>query len=224
MATSGTTSFTLDVDEIIDEAFSRCGGEPITGYEVKNARRSLNLLLQEWINRGILLWTLELTNFTTTQSDLDVTLDTDTVDILDVYHRRDGVDTELVRMSRAEYALLPDKDVEGRPTQFYVERSNLGAPVMYLWPAPENSTDSVYYYKIRRMEDVTASGETLDVPDRWLEALVAGLAHKLSYKRRSVDPQTRQELFLLYERAFNEAAGEERERAGTMLVPDYGSR
>lgn len=220
MATSGTTTFNMDVDEIVTEAYSRVSQEPITGFEAKTARISLNLILQSMINKGILLWTVKLSSFTTTQGDLDVTLDSDVVDVLDVYLRRDGMDSELVRISRQEYDLLPDKDSQGRPSQFYIDRLS-DSTVMYIWNAPENSTDTIFYRKKTRMEDVSTLRNNIEVPQRWLEWVNSELAHKLSYKRQGVAAQKRMELKALADQEFAFAEGEESDRTGTRILPDF---
>ena len=219
MATSGTTTFNLDVDEIIDEAFSRIGQEPTSGYEAKTARRSLNLILQSLINKGIFLWTVKLDSFTATQSTATYTLDGDAVDVIEVYIRRSGADNELVRISRQEYSLLPDKDAEGKPTQFFIERFD-DSVTMTLWPVPENSTDQVFFYKKTRIEDVNKSRENVEIPIRWMEWLICELAYKLSYKRQNITPQRRVELKSMCDQAFYDAVGEEDDRTSTFLIPD----
>jgi hypothetical protein len=151
MTTSGTRDFNLDVAEAIEEAYERCGLEVRTGYDAKTARRSLNLMFAEWANRGLNLWTVVQDTLTLTQGQAQETLGTDVVDILEMALRRNGVDIEMERISRGEYLDFPNKTDQGRPSQFYFDRKI--SPVFNLWQTPENSTDQLVYYYVRRIED-----------------------------------------------------------------------
>jgi hypothetical protein len=152
MTTSGSRDFNLDVAEAIEEAYERIGLEMRTGYDAKTARRSMNLMFAEWANRGLNLWTVTEDTLTVTQGVSEYTLGTDVVDILDMALRRDGVDLEMERISRSDYLDFPNKTDQGRPSQFYFDRQI--APVINLWQTPENSTDQLVYYYVRRIEDV----------------------------------------------------------------------
>ena len=136
MATSGTNTFDLDVDQLIEEAFERCGINSRSGYDLKSARRSLNIMLAEWANRGINLWTVELRTKTLTASTTSYTLDSDLVDILEavLFTTTDTTtDIEVDRISRAEYLNISKKSTEGTPVQYFLERG-ASTPTLYLYP------------------------------------------------------------------------------------------
>ena len=185
MATSGTNSFNLDVDEVIQEAFERCGLHARSGYDLKSARRSLNLLLAEWANRGINLWTVELRTQTLTARTTSYTLDSDLIDILEaaVYKASDTtVDIEVDRISRAEYLNISTKSSEGTPVQYFLQRG-ASTPTLYLYPTPENSTDIIYYYALTRMQDAGDYTNNMETVFRFLPCMTAGLAYYLAMKR-----------------------------------------
>ena len=147
MTTSGSRDFNLDVAEVIEEAYERCGLEVRTGYDARTARRSLNLMFAEWANRGLNLWTVKQATQSLTQGTSAYTLTADTVvDVLEVTLRRGTTDYELTRISRGEYSTIPDKTTQGRPSQYYFDRQI--APIINLWATPENSTDSVIYLSL----------------------------------------------------------------------------
>ena len=221
MATSGTQAFDLAIDDIIEEAYERNGRHLETehsGQSLITARRSLNLLFQEWANDQINLFKVELENFTCTQADADVTLASDVSDVLDVYLRRDGTDTDMVRVGRDQFSLFPDKDSQARPTNFFIERFP-GSVVMNLWPAPENSTDVIYYYAIKRIDDVGYFDNTADVPQRWLDAVCAGLAYRLAFKTPEIDVNRLAALKADYAEVYGRAKDEDRERVPTRITP-----
>tara|TARA_R110000765_G_scaffold206425_1_gene311414 strand:+ start:509 stop:937 length:429 start_codon:yes stop_codon:yes gene_type:complete len=141
MTVSGSRDFNIDVGEIIEEAYERCGIEVRTGYDARTARRSLNLMFADWANRGINMWTVKSETVTLTQGTSAVTLAADVVDVLEIVLRRDGTDFEITRISRGEYVTLPDKTTQGRPSQFYFDRQI--TPILNLWATPENSTDQL---------------------------------------------------------------------------------
>jgi hypothetical protein len=174
MATSGSRDFELDVGELIEEAFERCGLQVRTGYDAKTARRSLNLMFAEWANRGLNLWTVKQATITLTAGQGQETLNADVVDMLEMVLRRDGTDYEIDRLSRGEYLTLPDKTTQGRPSQFYFDRQI--QPVINMWPVPENSTDQIVYYYVIRIEDADTLVNTTDMPFRFYPCMVAGLA------------------------------------------------
>ena len=215
MATSGSRDFNIDVAEIIEEAYERCGLEVRTGYDAKTARRSLNLMFAEWVNRGLNLWTVEQEVLTLTQGQSQETLASDVVDILEMALRRDGTDIEMERISRGDYLDFPNKTTQGRPSQFYFDRSI--EPVINLWQTPENSTDQLVYYYVRRIEDADKLTETTGIPFRFYPCMVAGLAYYLSMKRA---PDRLQLLKAVYEEEFQRAAEEDEDRVSLMLVPD----
>lgn len=214
MATSGSKNFNIDVSDAIEEAYERCGVEVKTGYGLKTARRSLNLLLAEWANRGINLFTVEQVVTTVTQGTANYTLGADTIDILEMVLRRDDYDYSMDRIGRGEYLNQPDKDNQGRPSQFYVDRQI--NPVVYLWQTPDNSTDQIVYYRLVRMDDADEFTNDLDMPFRFYPCLVAGLAYYLSMK---VNPERIALLKGIYDEEFARAAAEDRDRASLRLVP-----
>ena len=139
MAVSSSVDFELDVAEYIEEAFERCGLEVRTGYDLKTAKRSLNLMLAEWANRGLNQWTIAQRTVALTQGTGEYALLPDVIDILSAVIRRDSTDYSLLRLSREEYQTVPDKTSQGRPNQFFLDRQV--TPSLKLWPAPENATD-----------------------------------------------------------------------------------
>ena len=143
MTVSGSTDFELDVAEYIEEAFERCGLEARTGYDLRTAKRSLNLMFADWANRGLNQWTIKQRSITAVESDGDYTLDGDVIDILSAVVRRSGTDYTIDRISRDEYLAIPTKTTTGRITQFFVDRQI--TPVLKVWPVPDNSTDVIVY-------------------------------------------------------------------------------
>jgi hypothetical protein len=215
MTTSGSRDFNIDVGEIVEEAYERCGLEVRTGYDAKTARRSLNLMFAEWVNRGLNLWTVEQEILTLTQGQAQETLGEDVVDILEMALRRNGTDFEMERISRGDYLDFPNKTSQGRPSQFYFDRQI--APVINLWQTPENSTDQLVFYYVRRIEDADALTNTTQVPFRFYPCMVAGLAYYLAMKRA---PERVQLLKAVYEEEFQRAAEEDEDRVSLFLVPD----
>jgi len=214
MATSGSRDFNMDVGEIIEEAYERCGLEVRTGYDAKTARRSLNLMFADWANRGVNLWTVQQGTATLVQGTATVTLTADVVDVLEMVLRRDGTDYEIERISRGEYATLPNKTTQGRPSQFYFDRQI--DPVINLWAVPENSTDQLIYYYVRRIEDADTLVNTTDMPFRFYPCMVAGLAYYIAMKRA---PERIQLLKSVYEEEFQRAADEDEGRTPLKLQP-----
>lgn len=214
MTTSGSRDFNLDVAEAIEEAYERCGLEVRTGYDARTARRSLNLMFAEWANRGLNLWTVVQDTLTLTQGQAQETLGTDVVDILEMVLRRNGVDIEMERISRGEYLDFPNKTDQGRPSQFYFDRKI--SPVLNLWQTPENSTDQLVYYYVRRIEDAGQLANTTDIPFRFYPCMVAGLAYYLAMKRA---PERLQFLKAVYEEEFQRAAEEDEDRVSLKLQP-----
>ena len=214
MTTSGSRDFNLDVGEIIEEAFERCGQEVRTGYDARTARRSLNLMFADWANRGLNLWTVKQGSITLTQGQAQETLGADVVDILEVVVRRDGTDYEIDRIGRGEYLTMPNKTTQGRPSQFYFDRQI--EPVINLWAVPENSTDQLIYYYVQRIQDADTLVNTTDMPFRFYPCMVAGLAYYLAMKRA---PERIQLLKAVYEEEFRRAAEEDEARVPLKLQP-----
>ena len=214
MATSGSRDFNLDVGEIIEEAFERCGLEVRTGYDARTARRSLNLMFAEWANRGINMWTVEQGTITLTQGQAQETLLPDVVDVLEIVLRRGNTDYEVERISRGDYVTLPNKTTQGRPSQFWFNRQI--SPVINLWAVPENSTDQIIYYYVQRIEDADTLVNTTDMPFRFYPCMVAGLAYYIAMKR---SPDRLQLLKSVYEEEFQRAADEDDDRVPLKLQP-----
>ena len=215
MATSGSTDFELDVAEIIEEAYERCGLELRTAYDAKTARRSMNLMFADWANRGLNLWTVKQSTQALTQGTATYTLNVNFTDLLEVVLRRSGVDTELTRMSRAEDLNIPNKTTQGRPSQYFFDRQK--TPQITLWATPENSTDTLVFYYVKRIEDVDNLVNTADAPFRFFPCMVAGLAYYLSVKRA---PERVQLLKSIYEEEFQRAADEDEDRVSLKLQPN----
>ena len=214
MTTSGSRDFNLDVGEIIEEAYERCGLEVRTGYDARTARRSLNLMFADWANRGLNLWTVNQGTITLTAGQAQQTLTSDVVDVLEVVLRRDNTDFTIQRISRGEYLTIPNKTTQGRPSQFYFDRKI--DPVINLWSVPENSTDQLIYYFVRRIEDADTLVNTTDMPFRFFPCMVAGLAYYISMKRA---PERSQLLKVVYEEEFQRAADEDEGRTPLKLQP-----
>jgi hypothetical protein len=217
MTTSGSRDFNLDVAEIIEEAYERCGLEARSGYDLRTARRSLNLLFADWANRGLNLWTVTKTTQALTAGTSEYTLGADVIDVLDVSLRRDGTDYDLERISRGEYMNFPNKTSQGRPSQFFFDRQV--QPKFVLWQTPNSSTDTLVYYYVRRIEDADSLTNTAAVPFRFLPCAISGLAYYLSVKRA---PERMQLLKSMYDEDFLLAAAEDVDRVPLRLVP--GSR
>lgn len=218
MATSGSTNFELDVSDYIEEAFERCGLEIRTGYDLKTAKRSLNLMLAEWANRGLNQWTIAQRTENMVSGTGNYALNADLIDVLSVVVRRSGTDYALERISRDAYLSIPTKTTTGRPSQFFLDRQI--TPELKLWPVPDNSTDVVVYDALTRMDDADTFINTMEVPFRLYPCLAAGLAYYIAMKRA---PERIQLLKAVYEEEFERAMTEDRDRSSFNVVPklDY---
>jgi hypothetical protein len=222
MSTSGTTSFTLDSVEIIDEAFERAGRKARTGYDFKTAIRSLNLLLADWANRGINLWSVEQGSQLLTPGVSTYTLPADTVDLIEHVIRTGSgttqVDLTISRISVSTYATIPTKTAIGRPIEIYINRT-LPAPQFTVWPVPDSSAVyTLIYYRLRRLQDAGTGVTNQDIPFRFLPCLVAGLSFMVATKI----PEGTERIQLLkeqYDEAWQLASGEDRDRAPVRFVP-----
>lgn len=216
MALSDSKDFELDVAEYIEEAFERCGLEVRTGYDLRTAKRSLNLMLAEWANRGLNQWTIKQRSLSLVQGDGEYPLDADIIDVLSVVLRRDNTDYALGRVSRDTFITIPNKTTQSRPAQFFLDRQN--TPNLKIWPVPENSTDVIFYDGLTRMDDADTQVNTLDMPFRFYPCLAAGLAYYISMKRA---PDRIQLLKAVYEEEFERAMTEDRDRSSFNVVPMY---
>ena len=216
MAVSGSVDFELDVSDYVEEAFERCGLEVKTGYDLVTARRSLNIMLAEWANRGLNQWTITQRTQALTSGTRTYTLSADVIDILSAVVTRSSTDFSLTRVSRDDDLNIPNKATTGRPTQFFLDRQV--TPSLRLWPTPKNSTDVVVYNALTRIDDADTAINTLDVPFRFYPCLAAGLAYYLSIKRA---PNRTQMLKAMYEEEFERAMGEDRDRSSFTVTPEY---
>ncbi len=222
MATSGTFNFNLDIDEVIQEATEMIGGEQTLGHTPASARRSINLMLKDWQNRGILLWSTYTTLVTVITSTTTYALSDSTLDALEVILRRDDTDIQLQRISFEEYQLVPNKTQTGRSTQFSIKRDR-DNPTIYLWPIPENSTDILNIEGIRELEDVNKSADqNADMPKRFLPPLTCGLSYYLSMKTPGIEGDRIGMLKSNYEQLLKTAMEEDRERANLFIRPKLG--
>lgn len=215
---------------LVEESFERCGSELRTGYDLKTARRSLNLLSIEWANRGYNLWTVEEGSIPMVQGQIAYDLPVDTVDLIDhVIRNYTGInqsDLNITRISLDTYSTIPNKNTQGRPIQVWINRQS-GAttpdgvqyPQINVWPAPDQDNFYTFvYWRLRRMQDAGNGTDTPDIPFRMLPAFVAGLSYYLALKI----PDALQRLPVLeaqYEKAWEQAADEDREKAPLRLAP-----
>ena len=219
MATSGTFNFNLDIDEVIQEATEMIGGEQTLGHTPASARRSINLMLKDWQNRGILLWTTYTTLVTVSTSVTSYALSNDTLDALEVVLRRDNTDIQLQRISFEEYQIIPNKKQTGRSSQFTIKR-NRDNPTILLWPIPDNTTDILNIEGVRELEDVNKSAEqNADLPKRFLPPLTCGLSYYLSMKTPGIEGDRIGMLKSNYEELLGRALEEDRQRANLFLKP-----
>lgn len=239
MTTSGATSFNLDLNNLVEEAFERCGSEIRTGYELRTARRSLNLLTAEWANRGVNLWTIEQGEVAMVQGQVSYELPIDTVDLLEHVIRtgtgQNQSDLTITRISVSTYATIPNKLAQGRPIQVWVDRQSgatyppggrpegtnpstgVDHPQIYVWPTPDQSNYYTFvYWRMRRVQDAGNGTTTQDIPFRFLNCMVAGLAYFLSMK---IAPDRMASLKAQYDEQWKYAAEEDRDKSAVRFVP-----
>lgn len=230
--TTDTTDFNLDLNSLVEEAFERCGKELRTGYDMRTARRSINLLTIEWANRGLNLFTIEKVEQVLTYNVADYDIPVDTIDLLDHVIRTgtgtNQTDINITRISVSTYAMIPNKNATGRPIQVWFQRktgatsaaSVVQYPQIHVWPKPDNSqTYTFVYWRLRRLQDAGNGVNGQDIPFRFLPAMVAGLSYYLSMKLVGVDPMRIPMLKADYEQQFQLAADEDREKAAIRFVP-----
>jgi len=229
--TTDTTSFNLDLNNLVEEAFERCGAELRTGYDLRTARRSLNLLTIEWANRGINLWTVEEGSITLVPGQITYDLPANTIDLLDHVIRTgtgtNQIDINISRISGSTYSQIPNKNATGRPIQVFINRqsgaTNSAGTVEYpqinVWPAPDSSTTyTFYYWRLRRIQDAGDGINGQDIPFRFLPAMVAGLAYYLSLKIPGAMERSAN-LKQMYDEQYGLAAEEDRDKAPVRFVP-----
>jgi hypothetical protein len=224
MAVSGTTAFNLDLTELVEEAFERAGSELRTGYDLKTARRSLNLMFADWANRGLNMWTFEQGSITLIPGQATYDLPSDTVDLLEHVIRTGAgsastqADLTITRISVSTYATIPNKLQQARPIQIWIERLQ-ETPRVTVWPVPDNTTTyTLVYWRLRRIDDAGTGVNTMDVPFRFLPCMVAGLAYYLALKLPSGAPRM-DILKQQYDEAWALASEEDREKAAVRFVP-----
>ena len=214
MATSETTSFDLSVDELIEEAYERCGLELRTGYDLESARRSLNIMMAECGNRGLNQWLIKQNSFTVTKGVNVKELDTNVIDITSAIIQRDNIDYQLERIGRSSFLYIPNKSAEARPNQFFLERQI--TPKIYIYPTPENSTDVISYYALTRMQDAGDFTNNMETVFRFLPCMTAGLAYYISMKRA---PDRMGLLKQVYDEEFDRAASEDIDSVSSRFLP-----
>jgi len=231
MTTSGTSTFNLNLNDLVEEAFERCGAELRTGYDLRTARRSLNLLTIEWANRGINLWTIEQGSIPMVQGQIVYDLPVDTIDLLEhVVRTQTGeqqTDITINRISIDTYSTIPNKNAQGRPIQVWINRQSgadypatgVKEPQINVWPAPDQSNYYTFvYWRLRRLQDAGDGVTTQDIPFRFLPCLVAGLAYHLSLKIPGALERS-MSLKAQYEELWQQAADEDREKAPLRIAP-----
>ena len=227
MATSGTTDFTLTVDDIINEAYELLGVVPsaLTGYDLRTARRSLSLLMYEFANRNVWLYSRTQDTFNTVDGQAVYTLDADTNDVMHMTVTVNGSDIELQPYSYSDYSRIPNKAQEGRPVYAYVER-NRDNVKLTMWPVPDG-VYTIKFQKVRKIEDVGVYTNNLDVPVRVLPAIVANLALKIAMKRPALvqRPDGSSRLPEIKEEAMLQmgwAMEDDVERQSLFIKPEFG--
>jgi hypothetical protein len=228
MTTSGTTDFNLEFTEIAEEAWERAGREMRSGYDLRTARRSMNLMTIEWQNRGINMWTIDEGQVNLVQGQAEYDLPADTIDLLDHVIRTGAgnvstqSDLAITRISVSTYATIPNKLQQARPIQVWVRRLR-DNPKIVVWPIPDQGTQQNPYYvfkywRMRRIEDAGAGIQTADANFRFLPALTAGLAYHIAMKVPELVERVPM-LKAVYDEQFDLAAGEDREKAAVRFVP-----
>ena len=230
MTTTGTSTFNMNLNDIVEEAFERCGAELRTGYDLRTARRSLNLLTIEWANKGINLWTIEQGSIPMVQGQITYTLPVDTIDLLEhTIRTQTGIqqtDINITRISVDTYSTIPNKNAQGRPIQVWINRQSgattptgIQYPNINVWPAPDqNNYYTFVYWRLRRIQDAGNGVETQDIPFRFLPALIAGLAYHLSVKLPNAAERTGM-LKQMYDEQWQLAQDEDREKAALRIAP-----
>ena len=228
MTTSGTSDFNLEFTDVAEEAWERAGREMRSGYDLRTARRSMNLMTIEWQNRGINMWTIDEGTVNLVQGQAEYDLPADTIDLMEHVIRTGAgnvstqADLTITRISVSTYATIPNKLQQARPIQVWVRRLR-DNPKIVVWPVPDQGTEENPYYvfkywRMRRIEDAGAGIQTPDMNFRFLPALTAGLAYHIAMKVPELSSRVPM-LKDAYEEQFNLAAGEDREKAAVRFVP-----
>ena len=223
MASSGTTAFNLNIDEVIDESYARCGLSTQSGYDLRRARRNLNLLFSEWGNRGVHLWKVELNEVALVSGQPNYTTPAAVSDVLEAFisstnaagNNTNTQDVSLTKIDRSAYAALPNKYATGQPSQYFVDRQI--TPIINLYQAPNLSTyTTLKYYSINRIEDAGGYTKDPDTPFRFLPCMVAGLAYYISFMKAAEKTQM---LKMAYEDEMKRALDEDGSRTSLYISP-----
>jgi hypothetical protein len=230
--TSGTTTFdkTFSVDEVIEEAYERIGMQNLSGYQLKSARRSLNILFQEWANRGLHYWEVGNNNITLVDGQAEYTMFRSSADgtssatavfgvddVLEASFRNNNIDTPLTKINRSQYQALSNKASTGVPSQYFVQRFIDKVTItLFLTPGSNEAGKFLNYYFVKRIQDVGDYTNAADVPYRFVPCMVAGLAYYLSIKNA---PDRVQMLKMLYEDELQRALQEDGSSSSTYISP-----
>lgn len=221
MTTSGTTDFNPSLGELVINAYSRIGirRTSLLASHLADARVEANLLQQEWNNKQVNLWKVSLVSVPLVAGQASYDVADSVVMILDAYVTVGGIDYIIYPISRTEYAAIPNKTQEGRPSQFWFDR--LENTILYLWMVPDaNSTYTLNYYCCKLIEDAAlVNGTTVEVPQLWLDAFSAGLAYRLA---RIYAPQMKADRKAEYDEAWNVAATQNVENVPLNIIPGVG--
>ena len=221
MASSGTNTFNLSVDELILEAYERCGIVTPTGYQLRSARRSLNLLLQDLGNRDLHLFKRSQTTFSTVASDETYVLANAVLDVMDMHVLAGGTtgsEISMARYTQSEYAVLPNKSTEARPSHYYLDRER-DAATLFLYPTPD-AVYTVNYFAYNRIQDVGEYTNTLDIPVKFLPAVTTGLAFLLAEKLPALEVPRVSLFKQRYDEEVLRAIEEDEERTSLYLTPN----
>jgi hypothetical protein len=217
-----------ELSELFEEAYERAGLEMRSGYDLKTARRSLNIMTLEWQNRGLNLFTIEAGTLPLVAGTATYTLPSDTIDLIE-HQLRTGsgtsqLDAYIERMSVSTYAQQGNKNTQGRPSQVYVQRNATDVKVT-LWPVPDSATTyELFYYRLKGIDGLSSGvgGATTSIPPRFVPALVSGLAYYIAMKKPGVAERVvplKQE----YEEQFRMAADQDQDRSTLKIVPFRGA-
>lgn len=220
MAVPSTSTFILNFDEVLDAAFARIGGEQMSGYNARSAKRAIQIMMSEWTNRGVPMWTIEQFTTPIIADQQTFTLPGDSVDVTMEASIKDasGVEILMIRVGRAQYQSIALKTVRGRPNQFFVDRSR-DVNTVYLYPVPERTYDVVGWYK-RKFRDVSSYTDNLDIPYSYYEPTIAGVAYFIARELPDIDEGKLARLKSEYDTALSIAADGNQDMSDWYLAPD----
>jgi hypothetical protein len=223
MAVPTTAVWTLDTDQILDEAWARVRritGKPQSGYELKRGVRALQLLMAELGMRGVQLWSVQELELELDADENDVALPDDVLEVIEAVLRdEDGIDIPLPRMSRLEMLAIPDKDSAGRPLRYWIDRGRDNLTVRF-WPVPDATGYTFLYHGVVALRDVGTMVDNLDVPSRWMPCLVSGLAWFIARGTEGVPSIEVEQFKSEFEADYLTAVSDDRERVPLRVVYD----